>query len=185
MSFIHFRNHPQRRGIITEMYNAPDLLGVHNAVEVDSTTQTIMVLATANNTIDVKVQGTMTHPSNIADRVTLNGGSAVAANTAFTNTAPWPSLRLLLTTNTSAAKTASTLTQTAGVATFTSNAHGFLVGDVVTVAGANQAGYNGVKTITAKDTNTFNFAVDSATVTPATTGTAITASGHLRVYCIE
>jgi hypothetical protein len=84
---------------------------------------------------------------------------------------------------TNTAKTASGVTQSGGVATFASNAHGFLVGEYVTIAGANEAGYNGSVLILTKDANSFTYAVASTTVTPAT-GT-VTANGNLRVYCAE
>ena len=61
-----------------------------------------------------------------------------------------------------------TLAQTAGTATATCSAHGFLVGQKVLIAGADQAGYNGEKTILTKASGTFTFAVAADTVTPAT-----------------
>jgi hypothetical protein len=61
-----------------------------------------------------------------------------------------------------------TLAQTAGTATATCSAHGFLQGQKVLIAGADQAGYNGEKTILTKESGTFTFAVAADTVTPAT-----------------
>jgi hypothetical protein len=79
-----------------------------------------------------------------------------------------------------ASKSVTTLTQSNGVATATVTAHGYSDGDPVTIAGANQSGYNGLKAITYVDANTFTFLVDSATVTPAT-GT-ITSVGYDESY---
>ena len=76
--------------------------------------------------------------------------------------------------------TLSSLTQSGGTATATKVAHGYLDGDPVTIAGANQAGYNGTFNITLVDANTFTYAVDSATVSPAT-GT-ITSTGYDESY---
>lgn len=59
---------------------------------------------------------------------------------------------------------------TTAVATTTSN-HDFLVGDVVTVAFANQSQFNGTFTITAKTSNTFTY-----TMTSSFTGNATTSS---------
>lgn len=61
------------------------------------------------------------------------------------------------------------------VATATATAHGFSTGQSVTITGANQTQYNGLKTITVVDANTFTFPL---TVTPATpdSGTTITLS---------
>lgn len=73
------------------------------------------------------------------------------------------------------AKSVSTLTQSNGIATATSTSHGFSDGDQVTIAGANQAGYNLTINVTRVDANTFTYPVDSGTVSPAT-GT-ITATG--------
>ena len=65
-------------------------------------------------------------------------------------------------------QTISALSQSAGTATATCNGHGYSPGDVVLIAGANQAGYNGCKTILTAGANDFTFAVDSGTVSPAT-----------------
>lgn len=61
-----------------------------------------------------------------------------------------------------------TITRTGSVATATLTAHGFVVGDKVLVQGATQTEYNGVQTITARTTNTFDFAVTGTPITPAT-----------------
>ncbi len=66
------------------------------------------------------------------------------------------------------AKSVSALTQSNGIATATSTSHGFSDGDQVTIAGANQAGYNLTVNVTRVDANTFTYPVDSATVSPAT-----------------
>jgi len=60
--------------------------------------------------------------------------------------------------------------QTAGTATITyAAAHGLKPGDIITVGGANQAGYNGDHVVlTTPTSTTATFAVDSGTVTPAT-----------------
>lgn len=61
------------------------------------------------------------------------------------------------------------ITQTAGVATATTATnHNFSVGDVVSVAGATPTAYNGWQRVTGKTSNTFTYAVDSGTATPAT-----------------
>ncbi|MEO5331046.1 MAG: PilC/PilY family type IV pilus protein [Magnetococcus sp. YQC-5] len=66
------------------------------------------------------------------------------------------------------------------IATATSTAHGFLVNDVITVAGASPSAYNGTFTITAKTTDTFTFDTNAASslaaATRATTGVNITAT---------
>lgn len=69
----------------------------------------------------------------------------------------------------------SSITQTGGVATATATSHGFSDGDQVTIAGANQAGYNLTVNVNRVDANTFTYPVAAATVSPAT-GT-ITATG--------
>lgn len=77
-------------------------------------------------------------------------------------------------------KSVTSLTQVNGVATAVSTAHGFLDGDEVTHAGANQAGYNGTVNIVYLTANSYSFEVNPATVTPAT-GT-ITATGSTEGY---
>lgn len=64
----------------------------------------------------------------------------------------------------------SSITQTSGVATVTTaTAHGRSNHDWVTIAGADQAAYNGEQHITSvPSTTTFTFTVDSSTTTPAT-----------------
>lgn len=65
-----------------------------------------------------------------------------------------------------------TITQSAGIATVTATSHGYSVGDTIVVTGANQSGYNIVGTIlTIPTANTFTYAVNSGTVSPATTST--------------
>lgn len=71
--------------------------------------------------------------------------------------------------------TLTSLTQAAGTATATKVGHGFRTGDTITHAGANQAGYNIAAAITVVDADSYTFAVDPGTVSPAT-GT-VTATG--------
>ena len=78
------------------------------------------------------------------------------------------------------AQSVTTLTQTAGLATATKTAHGYSDGDRVTIAGANQAGYNSTFVVNVTSSSTFTFPVDSGTVSPAT-GT-ITATGYTDGY---
>jgi uncharacterized phiE125 gp8 family phage protein len=67
------------------------------------------------------------------------------------------------------ALTLASLTQTAGVATATVTAgHGMTDLQMVTIAGASQAGYNGSFVATVVSATTFTFSVASATVSPAT-----------------
>ena len=74
------------------------------------------------------------------------------------------------------------ITQTTGTATVTYGAvHGLAVGDLITIIGADQAGYNGEhEVLTVPLTTTVTIAVDSGTVSPAT-GT-ITADGEVTLY---
>jgi len=67
-------------------------------------------------------------------------------------------------------------------ATATSNGHPLQVGNVVTVAGATPAGFNGTLTVTAVTTNTFTYTVAGTLTTPAT-GT-ITAAPSLSATVI-
>lgn len=63
-----------------------------------------------------------------------------------------------------------TITQTAGVATVTFNNHYMGVGDLFTIEGANEAGYNLVDApvTSTPNQNSFRYAVDPATPSPAT-----------------
>lgn len=61
------------------------------------------------------------------------------------------------------------ITQTGGTATLTLAAHGLVPGDRIRIKGCTQAGYNGVRTIlTVPTSGTATFAVNAATVSPAT-----------------
>lgn len=60
------------------------------------------------------------------------------------------------------------ITQTGGVATINQVAHGYEDGDLIQIAGAGQAGYNGAHRVFIIDANHYRFKVASGTVTPAT-----------------
>ncbi len=72
--------------------------------------------------------------------------------------------------STPSAVSVSSITQTGGTATVTTaSAHGYSVNQYVTVAGANQSGYNGTfRVVSVPSTVTFTMAVDSGTTSPAT-----------------
>ena len=78
------------------------------------------------------------------------------------------------------AQTLTTVTSSGTTATATLAAHGYSDGQVVLIAGANQAGYNGTFIIRRVSANVFTYAVASGLVTPAT-GT-ITATGYTDGY---
>jgi len=67
-----------------------------------------------------------------------------------------------------------TITQSAGVATGTTSIdHGFEVGDLITISGANEYQYNVIEEVTSvPSSTTFTYAVDSTVASPAT-GTII------------
>jgi len=67
-----------------------------------------------------------------------------------------------------------------GVATATCAGHPFADGDLVTIAGADQEGYNIQTNITYIDVNSFSYVVAVATETPATTSGRLTATGYTR-----
>lgn len=73
-------------------------------------------------------------------------------------------------------KTIDGITRSGSVATANISAgHLYEVGSVVTVAGADQAEYNGEQTITEVTASSFSYAVTGTPATPATTGTALSA----------
>lgn len=74
-----------------------------------------------------------------------------------------------------AARNCTSITRSSTTATVTLTGHGFMTGQNVTIAGCNQSEYNGQKSITYVDANTFTFQVAGSPATPATTGTNITA----------
>ena len=78
------------------------------------------------------------------------------------------------------AQSVTTLTSSGTTATATKAAHGYSDGQVVLIAGANQAGYNGTFVIRVVSSSVFTYTVASGLVTPAT-GT-ITATGYTDSY---
>ena len=78
------------------------------------------------------------------------------------------------------AQTLTSVTSSGTTATATLAAHGYSDGQVVLIAGANQAGYNGTFIIRRVSANVFTYPVASGLVTPAT-GT-ITATGYTDGY---
>ena len=74
------------------------------------------------------------------------------------------------------------ITQAAGIATVTYGAvHGKAIGDLITIIGADQAGYNiEGEVLSIPTTTTLTYAVDSGTVSPATG--VITADGEVTLY---
>jgi len=61
-----------------------------------------------------------------------------------------------------------TITRSGAVATVAHTAHGLATGDRVTIRGANQPEYNGVRTITYLTANTYTVPVSGTPITPAT-----------------
>ena len=78
------------------------------------------------------------------------------------------------------AKSVSSLTQAAGIATAVCAAHGFADGDEITVAGATPAGYNLTTNVSYIYANTFSYEVPD-TLAATATGT-ITATGSTESY---
>lgn len=73
-------------------------------------------------------------------------------------------------------KTVDSITSTGGVATATvSSGHGYVVDQVVLIAGCEQAAYNGEQVVTGVTASTFTFAVTGTPASPATTQSAISA----------
>ncbi len=69
---------------------------------------------------------------------------------------------------TTSTSSVTSITQTGGVATVTQTAHGYEDQDRIQISGANQAGYNKSAYIKVLTANTYTYAVDSGTVSPAT-----------------
>jgi len=73
-----------------------------------------------------------------------------------------------------------TITQTGGTATVSHTAHGLNTNQKVLIVGANEAGYNGIKTITKINDDSYSYSCDSGLSSPATgtiTATAVVIDG--------
>ena len=74
-----------------------------------------------------------------------------------------------------------TIASSGSTATVTETAHGRATGDSVTIAGANQGAYNGVKTITVVDANTYTFTVSGSPASPATGTIVASKTGYVTI----
>ena len=116
--------------------------------------------------------------------VDLSGATAIRMYTLVDDGAaiyldgqPLASLRM----PTLAPRAVTSITSSNGVATVTMTSHGFRVGELVRIAGANQPEYNGVFTVASRpDSNTFTYNISGTPASPAT-GT-ITATRELYTY---
>ena len=61
-----------------------------------------------------------------------------------------------------------TIVQSAGTATVTHTAHGLSSSQKVLIKGANEAAYNGIKTITVTGVDSYTYSINSGTSSPAT-----------------
>jgi hypothetical protein len=75
--------------------------------------------------------------------------------------------RLMLTRK-ATTPTVTSITRSGTTATVTATAHALLTGDTVTIAGADQAEYNGSFAITRTGADTFTYTVPGTPATPAT-----------------
>jgi hypothetical protein len=65
-------------------------------------------------------------------------------------------------------KALSSLTRSGTTVTATAAGHGYVIGDLVRISGADQSDYNGLFTITAATTNTFSYTIAGTPDSPAT-----------------
>lgn len=61
-----------------------------------------------------------------------------------------------------------TITRSGSTATVSHSTHGYITGQKVCILGANQGEYNGIKTITYIDANSYSYTVSGTPTTPAT-----------------
>ena len=116
-----------------------------------------------DGTVD-KVGATKTRKAGLVIRG--NGDSTSSANALGVFMTPQP------------AKATTAIAWAAGTATYTVAGHGYLVGNVITIAGTTPAGYSGTFVITAVTANTFTVAmpVDPGAATVQGTSTLVTAT---------
>jgi hypothetical protein len=102
-------------------------------------------------------------PSDANGRVTLTGPIYKLSRSSISGGAAADTIPLTL------SKTITSLTSSGNVATATLTAHGYNVGESVTIAGATPTGYNGTFSIaTVPDLNTFTYAIIGPLASPAT-----------------
>ena len=123
----------------------------------------------SNNIVVVNVSQTIAPTPSTLQRtgaIISQGATNTSAGTTTQLTQPSDLTPILV-----GAKSLSGITQSAGLATATAaSPHGFTIGDSLdlTIAGANQAAYNGVQLCTITSTTQFTFAVPAGTASPAT-----------------
>ena len=154
-------------------------------VNLNATTNTLRAEAgdvvvygyTSNNavtkTVTTAIKKVVTSTGQNGTVVDLDVIDSFPTDLSYTATGGMAAAGYALTVATPAPKTVTAASWTAGIATITATAHGFAVGDVVTVAGMTPAGYNGVVTVlTVPTANTFTYAVAATLAASSVNGTA-------------
>lgn len=135
--------------------------------------------AVAGSSYGTTVTATLAnHGFSVNDSIVIADGTTAAHNGTFT-VATVPSSSTFTYTNASVGGTGPSGQYTVRLASnplayVTATGHGFSTNDSITIAGASPSGYNGTKTITVIDSDTFSYALSAAQGT--NTGSTVTAS---------
>jgi autotransporter-associated beta strand protein len=130
-----------------------------------TTTGGVITAAASSGTTATITTGTTPHGLAVGQTVTITGMTPAGYNGAFTITAVGSTTTFSYTTPGSGIGAGTVFGQAVGTSTITAAAHGFTVGQVVTVSGMTPSSYNGAFPITAVTANTFSYR-------PAAFGTA-------------
>ena len=130
----------------------------------------INITSMVTNGITVTVNTSGNHSYRTGDTVTISGADQSAYNGDFVVTVlSSTSFTYQLVTEIGQTFSVTALTRVSTTATgTTSSAHGFAVGQVIAISGADPDGYNGNKTLLTASGTTFTYTVSSSLTTPAT-----------------
>jgi type IV pilus assembly protein PilY1 len=139
----------------------------------------VSALSTASKASTTATAALAAHGFSVGQRITIAGATPTTFNGVFLVTGATTNAFTYALPSPIAATATGSVTVTSNTATATAPLHGFTTGDSVTIAGASQAGHNGVFVVTQVDANTFTYSY--TTPAPAGTsigGTAASGGGH-------
>ena len=138
-----------------------------------------VVYAYTNNnsvakTVTTAVQSVTTSSGQNGTIVDINCVDSMPQDLSFVARGSMSLANNVLTVAAESSKTVTAMSWTSGVVSATATAHGFSVGDVVTIGGVTPVGYNGVHIVTSvPNANSFTFALAANPGTVTVQGTAI------------
>ncbi|MGH8858695.1 MAG: hypothetical protein ACREXG_11830, partial [Polaromonas sp.] len=173
---------------VAALSNSANAFSTSNALITDAMLSSVSAFSVASLTRSGPVATVTTgsaHGFVVGDSVTMAGATqaeyngtktvaTVPSTTQFTFAAPdypsYPATGAYTAAIPGSPKNISTITRSGSTATVTLAGHGYVTGQTVTIAGADQPEYNGAKVITVVDANTFTYTVTTSESPPTAAG---------------